>query len=302
MIAMVFRVLTLGTLVVLLASAVVPAADDWKAVEDAFGIKGAAQPEGVFRLSFPRRDLSVTVANVPIRATFALGSYAVFKRLGDGTEALMMGDLVLRDEEVPMVMSRLLERGLGVTAVHNHLNAMSPHVMYMHYHGHGEPGAIARALREAIAPVWLTGPTGGGTPALGSLPTRQIEAALGRSGSLNADGVFQISVPRAERISDGGVELAPAMGVATAINFQPTADGKAAITGDFVLIGSEVNRVAAALRKHGIDVTALHNHGLADEPRLFYMHFWANDDAVTLARGLRAALEQTNSAPLPAGK
>ena len=125
--------------------------------------------------------------------------------------------------------------------------------------------------------------------------TAGIARALGRTGRVNG-GVYQISVPRAETIRDGEMPIPPAMGLGTAINFQPTGGGKAAITGDFVLLASEVNPVIRALRAAGIDVTSVHNHMLADEPRLFFMHFWANEDAVTLARGLRTALELTNTA------
>ena len=273
-----------------------PAADpDWKAVEQALGKSGQLQAGDVFRVGMPRTDLSVTVKGVPVKAGFALGSYAAFRQIGE--QAMVMGDLVLLDQEVPVVMAGLFRGGLEVTAVHNHLNEMSPHVMYMHYGGHGDAVQLAKALRQALSasgtplgssatPAVVAGPT---------LDTKPIEQALGRVGRDIGGGVFQITVPRAEAITEMGHSLLPAMGVTTVMNFQATADGKAAITGDFVLIDKEVNPVARALQQHGIDVTALHNHGLMDTPRLFYMHFWANDDAATLARGLKAALDLTNS-------
>ncbi len=267
---------------------------DWAAVEQALGYKGAEQPGGVFRVGMPRTDLRVTVQGVAVKPGFALGSYAAFRKMGKS--AMVMGDLVLLDEEVPKVMSGLLERGLSVTAVHNHLNEMSPHVMYMHYSGQGDPAQLARALREALG---ASGTPFGAPPAAAAAegPTidqKQIEAALGRTGRVN-NGILQVSVGRAERITESGMELLPAMGIATVMNFQPTGEGKAAITGDFVLIAPEVNKVARALRERDIQVTAIHNHALADSPRLIYMHFWANDDAVKLAQGLRAALDLTNS-------
>jgi len=271
---------------------------DWKTVEAALGKSGQIQPGGVFRIGLPRTDLAVSVKGVPVKAGFALGSYAAFKPVGD--QAMVMGDLVLLDQEVPAVMAGLFKGGLEVTAVHNHLNDMSPHVMYMHYEGHGEAVKLATALRQALSASGT--PFGGGgsataAPAAGSgLDTKQIEQALGRSGRALDGGVFQVTVPRTEVITEMGVQLLPAMGVTTVINFQPTADGKAAITGDFVLIDKEVNAVARTLVQYGIDVTAIHNHGLMDTPRLFYMHFWANDDPVKLAQGLKAALSQTNSA------
>jgi len=268
--------------------------DEWKAVEEALGRKGAVQPGDVYRVGLPRTDLKVKVHGVDVKAGFALGSYAAFRKTSE--DAMVMGDLVLLDEEVPKVMSELLAQGLSVTALHNHLNEMSPHVMYMHYSGRGDVVKLAKSVRTALG---ASGTPFGEPPASASaagpaIDQAQVEAALGRSGRI-INGILQVGVPRAERITDGGMELLPAMGVATAINFQPTGNGQAAITGDFVLIAGEVNPVARTLRAHGIEVTALHNHALADSPRLFYMHFWANDDAVKLARGLRAALDQTNS-------
>jgi hypothetical protein len=268
---------------------------DWKAVEQALGKSGQLQAGDVFRIGMPRTDLSVTVKGVPVKAGFGLGSYAAFKQVGD--QVMVMGDLVLLDQEVQGVMAGLFRGGLEVTAVHNHLNEMSPHVMYMHYGGHGDAVQLAKALRQALSASGT--PLGSSaTPAVAAGPTldtKPIEQALGRVGRDIGGGVFQITVPRAEAITEMGHPLLPAMGVTTVMNFQPTADGKAAITGDFVLIDKEVNPVARALQQHGIDVTALHNHGLMDTPRLLYMHFWATDEAAKLARGLKAALDLTNS-------
>ncbi len=269
---------------------------DWKAVEQALGKSGQLQAGDVFRVGMPRTDLSVTVKGVPVKAGFALGSYAAFKQVGD--QAMVMGDLVLLDQEVQAVMAGLFRGGLEVTAVHNHLNEMSPHVMYMHYGGHGDAVQLAKALRQALSASGtpLGSSSGPGATATGpTLDAKQIEQALGRTGRDIGGGVFQVTVPRAEAIPEMGHPLLPAMGVTTVINFQPTADGKAAITGDFVLIDKEVNAVARALQQNGIDVTALHNHALMDTPRLFYMHFWATDDAAKLALGLKAALDLTNS-------
>jgi len=282
---------------ILSSPALLRAADpDWKAVEQALGKAGQLMPGDVYRVGMPRTDLSVTVKGVPVKAGFALGSYAAFRQVGDHT--MVMGDLVLLDQEVPAVMSALLGGGLEVTAVHNHVNDVSPHVLYMHYGGHGDAVQLAKALRQALAasgtplgatvaaPAAASGPT---------LDTKQIEQSLGRQGREIGAGVYQVTVPRSETITEMGQPLLPAMGVTTVINFQPLADGKAAITGDFVLLDKEVNPVARTLRQHGIDVTAIHNHSLMDTPRLFYMHFWAADDAAKLAQGLKAALDQTNS-------
>jgi len=293
----VLRHSVLSAVVLVMTATIAPAQPEteWAAVEQALAYKGAVQPGGVFRVGMPRTDLKVTVQGVEVRPGFALGSYAAFRKMSQG--AMVMGDLVLLDEEVPKVMSGLLERGLSVTALHNHLNEMSPHVMYMHYSGQGDPVQLAKALRGALSASGTpfgAPPAGGGTQGP-TIDQPQVEGVLGRTGRVT-NGILQVSVGRAERIRENGMELLPAMGVATVLNFQPTGDGKVAITGDFVLIASEVNKVARTLREHGIQVTAVHNHALADTPRLIYMHFWANDDAVKLAQGLRAALDLTNSA------
>ncbi len=290
-------IVLVGLAVVVGISARARGADpDWKAVEHALGKAGQLQPGDVFRVGMPRTDLAVTVKGVPVKAGFALGSYAAFKQVGD--RAMVMGDLVLLDQEVPAVMSGLFSGGLEVTAVHNHLNEMTPHVMYMHYEGHGDAVQLAKALRQALSASGTPLGASGAVAAVSGGPVldaKQIDQALGRPGRDIGGGVYQVTVPRAEAITGMGQPLLPAMGVVTVMNFQPTADGKAAITGDFVLIDKEVNAVAKTLRQHGIDVTALHNHGLMDTPRLFYMHFWANDDPARLAQGLKAALDQTNS-------
>ena len=287
--------LLVATLVIAAPGLVGAVDPDWKAVEQALGKSGQLQPGDVFRIGMPRTDLAVTVKGVPVKAPFALGSYAAFKQIGN--QVMVMGDLVLLDQEVPAVMSGLFAGGLEATAVHNHLNEMSPHVMYMHYEGHGDAAQLAKALRQALSASGTPfGPSAPSAPATGpGLDPKPIEQALGRTGRDIGGGVFQVTVPRAEAITEMGHSLLPAMGVTTVMNFQPTPDGKAAITGDFVLIDKEVNPVAQTLLQNGIDVTAIHNHGLMDMPRLFYMHFWATDDPAKLARGLKAALDKTNS-------
>ena len=268
---------------------------DWKAVEQSLGKPGQLQACDVFRVGMPRTDLSVTVKGVPVKAGFALGSYAAFKQVGD--RAMVMGDLVLLDQEIPAVMSGLFSGGLEVTAIHNHLNEMSPHVMYMHYAGHGDAVQLAKALRQALSAsaTPLGGPAAPPATGAPTLDTKQIEQLLGRAGRDIGPGIFQVTVPRAEAITEMGTPLLPAMGVVTVLNFQALADGKAAMTGDFVLVDKEVNPVARELRQHGVDVTAIHNHGLLDSPRLFYMHFWAVDTPARLGTALKAALDHTNS-------
>ena len=267
---------------------------DWSSVEAALGRKGAAQPGDVMRFSFPRRDLQVTVDGVPIRPALALGSWVAFKRIGGG-HTMVMGDLVLLDSEVNDVISALQQGGVGQSALHNHVLGASPNTMYLHISAHGDEAKIAAAIRSALAmsrtPMDTT--SAGPAPAL-ELDTAAIAAAMGYSGRA-IGGVYQVGIPRAEAIREGGNEVPASMGLATAINFQSTGNGRAAITGDFVMIGSEVNRVIRILRQNGIGITALHSHLIGETPRLYFMHFWANDDAVKLARGLRAALDETNS-------
>jgi hypothetical protein len=270
-----------------------PPASDWSAVEQALGRKGASNPGDVIKFSFPRSDMSVSVAGVQLKPAFALGSWVAFEHASDG--AIAMGDLVLTQEEVAPVMKKLQEGGVEQTALHNHLLMESPRVMYMHIHGHGDAQKLATTIHDALAltKTPLSAPAPAASSPTMELDTAKIANALGVAGKANG-GVYQVTVPRADRITEHGVEIPPSMGVATAINFQPTGGGKAAITGDFVMLASEVNPVIRALTSHGIVVGALHSHMLEETPRLFFMHFWANDDASALAAGLRSALAAMN--------
>ena len=274
--------------------ALAPAADiDWSKVDQAMGKKGADQPGGVHKYGLPRSDLSVTVDGVTIKPTLALGSWLAFQPTPDG--AMLMGDLVLTDTEISPVMQRLIDDGVEITAIHNHLIRTSIPVLYMHVGGHGDPVKLANTLHSALAlsKTPLSQPAPAAPPPALDLDTASIEKTLGFNGAANG-GVYQFSIPRAESISEGGMTVPPSLGTAIAINFQPTGNGKAAITGDFVLLGSEVNPIVKTLRQHGIEVTALHSHMIDDSPHLFFMHFWANDEAQKLAQGLRAALDLAN--------
>jgi biotin operon repressor len=265
---------------------------DWQKVDAAMGRSGAVTGD-VHRYGFPRSDLQVTVDGVTIRPSLALGGWAAFKPAHGGV--MVMGDLVLLDTEIAPVMSKLIENGVEISAVHNHVLRGNPATYYMHIGGNGDPVKMATAIRTALAEskTPLTAPTPGTPPAI-DLDTAQIDQILGAKGNNNG-GVYAVGVPRKDPINESGMQIAPAgpMGVATAINFQPTGGGKAAITGDFVLTDSEVNPVIKALRSNGIEVTAIHSHMLSEQPRLIFMHFWANDDAIKLAKGLRAALDKT---------
>jgi len=268
---------------------------DWQKIDDALGRKGAVSGD-VHRYGFPRSDLVVALDGVAIKPALALGGWIAFKPMHG--QAMVMGDLVLLETEISPVMLKLMEGGLEITAVHNHLLRANPATFYMHVGGHGDPVKMAAAIHDALSasktPL-VASPPASPPPAI-DLDTAQLDQIMGVKGQANG-GVYQFGVPRRDPVSEGGVQLMPGgpLGVASAINFQPTGAGKAAITGDFVLIGDEVNPVIRALRANGIEVTALHSHMLDEQPRLYFMHFWANDDAVKLAKGLREALDRTAS-------
>ena len=271
---------------------------DWARVGEALGKPGTEVPGGVYRIGLPRTDLKVTLDGVEIKPGFALGGWVAFEKMGG--QSMVMGDLVLTGDEVSPVMQKLLEGGIQVTALHNHLLRNQPFTMYMHVMGMGDPVKLATVIHDALAAskTPLAAPATGSSQPTGAAPaappaidldTATLDRTMGAKGTNNG-GIYQYSIPRAEPIKDNGMPVPPALGSAQAINFEPTGGGKAAITGDFVLTAKEVPLVMKALRDNGIEMTALHNHMLDDQPRLFFMHFWANDDAGKLAQGLKAAL------------
>jgi hypothetical protein len=287
-------VLSAAILSVALAGAASAQEVDWAKVDAAFGRKAAAVGGDVHRYGFPRTDLQVTLDGVAIKPAFALGGWVAFKPAHGG--AMAMGDIVLLESEINPVMAKLIESGLDITAVHNHLLRASPATFYMHIAGHGDAVELATAIKDAlsVSKTPLATPAAPpATPPAIDLDTAQLDQIIGVKGSANG-GVYGFGIPRKDKITEDGMTLAPAgpLGLATGINFQPTGDAKAAITGDFVLLGDEVNPVLKTLRQNGIEVTALHSHMLGEQPRLYFMHFWANDDAIKLAKGLRAALDK----------
>jgi hypothetical protein len=280
---------------VLLSAPVCAQEIDWQQIDATLGRKPAVSGD-VHRYGFPRTDLSVTLDGVAIKPTLALGGWVAFKPAHGGT--MIMGDIVLLETEINPVMAKLIEGGLQITAVHNHLLRANPATFYMHVGGHGDPAKMAGVIRDALSlsKTPLVPSTAAAPPPAIDLNTAQLDQTIGVKGQANGD-VYQFGVPRRDQVIENEMPIAPAgpMGLATAINFQPTGGGKAAITGDFVLAGNEVNPVIRALRSNGIEVTAVHSHMLDEQPRLFFLHFWANDDAAKLARGLRAALDETAS-------
>ncbi len=264
---------------------------DWKKVDEAIG-RTAAVSGDVHRYGFPRSDLQVTLEGVTIKPALALGGWVAFKPAHGGV--MIMGDLVLLQSEVNPVMAKLVQAGVDITAIHNHLLRAEPLTFYMHVGGHGDAEKLAQAIRTGLAESKTppAAPPPAQQPAI-DLDTAQLDQIIGVKGNANG-GVYGFAVPRRDAINENGMALMPAgpLGMATAINFQPTGNAKAAITGDFVLSAAEVNPVLRTLRQNGIEVTALHSHMLDEQPRLFFMHFWANDDAVKLAKALRSALDK----------
>lgn len=249
----------------------------------------------VQRFSFPRSDLNVMVDGVRIQPALALGGWLAFHPMGKDWE--VMGDLVLTHDEIKPVLQKLVAGGMTITALHNHLLRAQTATMYMHVHGHGDPAALARTLKEALAatktPLGAPGPAA--APTGPQLDRAAVEKIIGRSGNPAAGGVLQFSIPRQQPIQQGGMAIPNPMGMATAINFQPAGEGKVAATGDFVLSAGEVEPVIAELTKAGIEVTALHNHMLNEQPRTFFMHFWGVGTPDEVVGGLKKALDRTAS-------
>jgi hypothetical protein len=265
---------------------------DWKKVDAALG-KTAAVSGEVHRYGLPRSDLKVTLDGVAIKPALALGGWVAFAPVHG--EAMLMGDLVLLETEINPVMTKLLEGGLDITAVHNHILRASPATFYMHVGGHGDPEKMAAVIRSALSvsktPFDPPATTAGPAPAV-DLDTAKLDEIIGVKGNA-VGGVYQFGVPRRDPAMESGMPVNGPLGGANAINFQPTGNGKAAITGDFLVTGNEVNPLIHALRAGDIEVTAIHSHMLDEQPRMFFIHFWAHDDALKLARGVRTALETT---------
>ncbi|MBN8856396.1 MAG: hypothetical protein BGO55_17935 [Sphingobacteriales bacterium 50-39] len=259
------------------------------ALEKAFGKKGTVQGN-VYRVTFPRTDLKVTIDGFPVAPGLALTSWVAIHKMGQSS--MMMGDFVMLDSEEPKIVAKLVSLGLGVTAIHNHLVNEKPAIKFLHFSGSGEAIKLAEDIKSAFA---LTGTPLGPSPvpAANMIDWSAVEAVLGTKGK-KAGAVLSYSFPRNEKLLESGMEMPPAMGMATGINLQMEG-GKAGTTGDFVLLADEVNPVVKALVDNGINVTAIHNHMLYDEPRLFMLHFWGVGDPGKIAAGLKAALDKTNS-------
>jgi Domain of Unknown Function (DUF1259) len=271
-------------------------AADWKPVTDALGRTGKlGDNDTTYRIALPRTDLAVVTQDVPIKPGLSLGGYAVFGKYDDGV--MLMGDLVVTEAELPNVTDALQTHGIAQTALHKHLLQQIPPVWWTHIHAMGDPTQLAEGLKAALDATAI--PPAAAPPAQQppiDLDTVGIDTALGRKGTAD-NGIYKFTLARKDAITDDGHLLPPGFGVTTGINFQPVGGGQAAINGDIVMTGPEVQNVINALRKGGIAIVEVHNHSLTDTPRLFYLHFWAVQDGVTLAKTLRTALDATNLKP-----
>lgn len=269
---------------------------DTKAIDQAIGKPGELKDD-VYKVSLPRKDLSVSLNGVQLKPGFALGTWLAFKQAG--RDAVVDGDLVLTEHEVGAVFTQLRKVGIEVSALHNHLIGETPRVMFLHIEGKGDAVKMATQIKEALR---LTGtpiePQLAGATTIemstaseeANFDAEAIQKELGYKGTIK-DGVLHVSVPRPESIKLHGALLPPSMGMATALNFQSAGGNKVAATGDFVMVSEEVDRVTKALAEQGILVTALHNHLVHGWPDLYFMHFWAEDSAEKVAKGLRAGLD-----------
>jgi len=272
------------------------AAADWAGVGQAFGRLGIFK-DGLYTVSFPRSDLAVRVGSVTVKPALSTTTSIAF--YGTPRQAMVMGDLVLTEDERQAVVSKLTGSGIDITAMHEHLPAHSPTVWWHHIQASGDATKIANALKDALAagttPLAAPSSTAPQDTTLDGLDPATLDKIMGRAGT-TAGGVRKYGIPRRDTITIGSAPV-PASLAQTAVAFQPVGGGRAAVNGDIVMTATEVQPVLTALRNGGLDVVELHNHMLEENPRLFYVHFWAADDAARLATALRAAIDKTNARP-----
>lgn len=268
---------------------------NWDEVGEAIGKEGERKEDDVYKIEFPRTDLEVSAQDVEIEPALALGSWVGFTQMNE-SETLLLGDLVLTEDEYNQALSTLQEGGIQQTAIHKHLPDLSTPLWWTHIEGIGDPVELAQTINDALAETDTPMEESGDSEEADlALDTDQLDEIIGHEGEVDS-GVYKYSIGLDQSVTTEGVEVPTSMGTATVLGFQPLGDGQAAINGDFAMIADEVNPVIRALRENGIQAVSLHNHMLEEEPQLFFMHFWATDDATTLAEGLRAALDENDSA------
>jgi hypothetical protein len=253
----------------------------------------------VLKVNIPRNDLSVTVANVKTPTPFGFGGWVALTK-GTGNLSVMMGDLVLTEDEVNPVMSALLDNGLEVTALHNHFFWEQPRIFYMHVHGQGTPADLARKLKPAVdligkdaARAAAPSPPSSASPAAPSakMDTAKLAKIVGAEGEQSGD-VYKITIGRDDlKLTEMGAPINARMGLNTWAAFVGT-DQNAAIAGDVAMLAGEVTPVLKALRKNGLDVVAIHHHMTQTQPTIFFLHYWGTGPAEKLATGFKAALAE----------
>ncbi|MER6498407.1 DUF1259 domain-containing protein [Streptomyces sp. NPDC001455] len=281
-------------------SPVPTALEDWAGVARALGRAGNMLRGTIYHTGFPRRDLHVISEGVNVTPGLALGTHVAFVRYADGS-TMLMGDVAVTEDELQRVTDAWLAHGIGQTALHKHLLAQTPDIWWTHVHAHGhDPVAMARGLRAGLDRTGTPPARPPRPSAPVDLDTAGMEAVLDTKGTVE-DGLYKILFVRRETIADGHLILPPGLGSTSAFNFQPLGGGRAALSGDCAMLADETPAVLKALRRGGIKLVELHNHHLAEDPRLFFTHFWAVDDGVALARAIRPALDATNVVPAPIG-
>ena len=263
-------------------------AADFSVIEKALGVAGQMQ-DGAYVVRFPRSDLKVTISSDPVPTALGFGSWTAWKETGMGM--MVMGDIVLLEKEVNPFISALAEANINITALHNHFFFDEPRIMFMHIGGMGDPAVLARAIRTAISKTGtpLAPAAASTSPPPLSLDTKRLEQIIGHPGQAGG-GVFKITLGRSG-VKMSGIEVTSSMGLNTWAAFMGT-DERAHVAGDVAMIANEVNRVIRVLMKGGINLTAVHNHMLDEDPRIFFLHYWGTGSAEKLAETLRAAFDK----------
>ncbi len=290
-------VFTISALNLLLGPAVRAAEKlDTEKIERIMGMKGEAK-DGEFKVSIPQKDLAVTVDGFKITPPMGLTTWIGFSPMQDMEGgAMIMGDIIVSEKEVGPVEKAVLDQGLHVTGLHNHFVRDNQKIMFMHIGGMGPTEMMAKNARgvlDKISELRHGNPAEAKGPTVESkIDTAKIESILGQKGQMNS-GVFKVVIGRPDvKLTDHGMPVTSFMGFNTWAAFQGTED-KAAVAGDFAMLDSEVQNVIDALVKHGIEVVAVHNHMVTENPRIFFLHFWGKGQADKLAEGLKAAIDKT---------